>query len=172
MGANSLSVRVHLTVGSRLRVILTKDPTEPVVPTVPWLPCCPLEGGEYGENVDGCTSCLHKLLTQQQQCPSITYLGPWVTRWSLITYFTLQKVIISLNKLHCRTENIMTSYQGRVYSSSQAGASGRSIVTVEPRYLELGYLEHPAICFSLPLAQISPGYLELYCGRKMVKIGQ
>ena len=29
-------------------------------------------------------------------------------------------------------------------------------------YLELGYLEHPAIsnCFSLPLAQINPGYLE------------
>ena len=31
-------------------------------------------------------------------------------------------------------------------------------------YLELGYLEHPAIsnCFSLPLVQINPGYLELY----------
>ena len=31
-------------------------------------------------------------------------------------------------------------------------------------YLELGYLEHPAIsnCFSLPLAQINPSYLELY----------
>ena len=31
-------------------------------------------------------------------------------------------------------------------------------------YLELGYLENPAIsnCFSLPLAQINPGYLELY----------
>ena len=30
-------------------------------------------------------------------------------------------------------------------------------------YLELGYLEHPAIsnCFSLRLAQINPGYLEL-----------
>ena len=35
--------------------------------------------------------------------------------------------------------------------------------TVEPRYLELGYLEHPAIsnCFLLPLARINPGYLEL-----------
>ena len=32
-------------------------------------------------------------------------------------------------------------------------------------YLELGHLEHPAIsnCFSLPLAQINPGYIELYC---------
>ena len=31
-------------------------------------------------------------------------------------------------------------------------------------YLELGYLEHPAIsnCFSHALAQINPGYLELY----------
>ena len=31
-------------------------------------------------------------------------------------------------------------------------------------YLELGYLEHPAIsnCFSLPLVHINPGYLELY----------
>ena len=31
-------------------------------------------------------------------------------------------------------------------------------------YLELGYLEHPAIssCFSRPLAQINPGYLQLY----------
>ena len=31
-------------------------------------------------------------------------------------------------------------------------------------YLELGHLEHLAIlnCFSLPLAQIYPGYLELY----------
>ena len=30
-------------------------------------------------------------------------------------------------------------------------------------YLELGYLEHPAILnyFSLPLAQINPNYLEL-----------
>ena len=29
-------------------------------------------------------------------------------------------------------------------------------------YLELGYLEHPAVSnyFSLPLAQINPGYLE------------
>ena len=32
-------------------------------------------------------------------------------------------------------------------------------------YLELGCLEHPAIsnCFLLPLAQINPGYLELFC---------
>ena len=31
-------------------------------------------------------------------------------------------------------------------------------------YLELGYLEHPAIwkCFSLPLAQTNPGYLKLH----------
>ena len=31
-------------------------------------------------------------------------------------------------------------------------------------YLELGYLEHPTIlnCFSHPLAQINPGFLELY----------
>ena len=31
-------------------------------------------------------------------------------------------------------------------------------------YLELGYLEHPAIsnCFSLPLAQISPSHFKLY----------
>ena len=37
-------------------------------------------------------------------------------------------------------------------------------ITVEPCYVELGYLELPAIsnCFSLPLAQIDPGYLELY----------
>ena len=35
-------------------------------------------------------------------------------------------------------------------------------------YLELGYLEHPAIsnCSSLPLAQINLGYLELYYGPK------
>ena len=36
--------------------------------------------------------------------------------------------------------------------------------TVEPRYVKLGYLELPAIsnCFSLPFAQIHPGYLEFY----------
>ena len=36
--------------------------------------------------------------------------------------------------------------------------------TGEPRYVVLSYLEHPTIsnCFSLPLAQINPGYLELY----------
>ena len=35
-------------------------------------------------------------------------------------------------------------------------------------YLELGYFEHPAIsnCFSLPLAQVNHGYLELYYVRK------
>ena len=35
-------------------------------------------------------------------------------------------------------------------------------------YLELSYLEHPAIsnCFSLPLAQINPVCLELYYGPK------
>ena len=35
---------------------------------------------------------------------------------------------------------------------------------IEPRYVELGYLEHPAIsnCSWLSLAQINPGYLELY----------
>ena len=35
-------------------------------------------------------------------------------------------------------------------------------------YLELGYLEHPAIsnCFSLPLAQFNLGYLELYYALK------
>ena len=35
--------------------------------------------------------------------------------------------------------------------------------TVEPRYLELGYLELPAISnyFLFSLAQINPGYLEL-----------
>ena len=38
--------------------------------------------------------------------------------------------------------------------------------TVEPRYVELGYLEHPAIsnctCISLPLAKVNPSYLKLY----------
>ena len=43
-------------------------------------------------------------------------------------------------------------------------------------YLELGYLEHPAIsnCFSHALAQINPGYLELYVHSEetLVKISQ
>ena len=30
----------------------------------------------------------------------------------------------------------------------------------------MGYLEHPSICFLLPLAQINPSYLELYYGLK------
>ena len=60
------------------------------------------------------------------------------------------------DKVHCITWN---PYHMRSATHS---------ITVEPRYVEPAYLEHAAMsnCFSLPLAQINPGYLELYYGPK------
>ena len=59
-------------------------------------------------------------------------------------------------------------------SRSRGWITSQKNSTVKPRYVELGYLEHPAIsnCISLPLAEINPGYLELYFVPNEINTGQ